>query len=237
MKVDTTNKALTKRVLFDKENVMAIQQDMQLSNKNTKTLLRDIRIATRSRKSVESKVYKNLLDTYQLDKFFNMRQLMYRFEDKDTKLVKHHEQPTVVCNNLPGLIDKIIETRKQVENESLLIKISIDGGGGFLKVCLSLFDINDPFPKLSSSSMLKRFKDSGVKRIFIIGIVPKVSEDYVNVKRLWINIGIHVLQKKYTIATDLKLCNVLLGMMSPSSCHPCVWCDITKGNLSKKGKP
>ena len=85
--------------------------------------------------------------------------------------------------------------------------------------------------------MSKRFKNSGVKRIFIIGIVPKVSEDYVNVKRLWINIGIHVLQKKYTIATGLKLCNVLLGMMSHSSCHPCVWCDITKCNFSKKGKP
>ena len=84
--------------------------------------------------------------------------------------------------------------------------------------------------------MSKRFKESGVKRIFIIGIVPKVSEHYVNVKRLWINIGMHILRKKYKVATDLKLCNIILGMMSNSSCHPCAWCDVTKEKLSKKGK-
>ena len=93
---------------------------------------RDIRIATGSRKSVESKIRNKIHDTnHQLDSFFEMRQLVYRFEDKETKLVENLEHPTIVCTNLPGLIDKIIETRKQIENESLLIKISIDGGGGF----------------------------------------------------------------------------------------------------------
>ena len=37
------------------------------------------------------------------------------------------------------------------------------------------------------------------------------------------------------IATDLKLCNVLLGMMNHSSNHPCAWCDIKKDMLHKKG--
>ena len=235
MRVENTD-SNTKRVLFSKEDVIGMQQDLQLSNKGTKILSRDIRIVTGSRKSVESDIRKKLHDVYhQLDEFFELRQLVYRFEDKDSKLIKHHEQPTVVCTDLPGLISKIIETRQIEENKSL-IKISIDGGGGFLKVCLSIFDIDNPYQNTSSSSMSKRVKDSGVKRVFVIGIVPKVSEYYVNVKRLWISIGIQALQKKYTVATDLKLCNIILGMMSHSSCHPCAWCDVAKENLCKKGK-
>ena len=43
------------------------------------------------------------------------------------------------------------------------------------------------------------------------------------------------LTRKFTIATDLKLCNILLGLMSHSSTHPCCWCDMTKDNLSNRG--
>ncbi len=48
--------------------------------------------------------------------------------------------------------------------------------------------------------------------------------------------GLHKLKYKYTIATDLKLCNIMLGLMSHSSMHPCCWCDIDMNNLHKKGK-
>ena len=41
--------------------------------------------------------------------------------------------------------------------------------------------------------------------------------------------------RNFTVATDSKLCNILLGMMNHSSCHPCAWCDITKDALHKKG--
>ena len=175
MRVENTD-SNTKRVLFSKEDVIGMQQDLQLSNKGTKILSRDIRIVTGSRKSVESDIRKKLHDLYhQLDEFFELRQLVYWFEDKGSKLIEHHEQPTVVCTDLPGLISKIIETRQIEENKSL-IKISIDGGGGFLKVCLSIFDIDNPYQSTSSSSMSKMFKDSGVKRFFVIGVVPKVSE-------------------------------------------------------------
>ena len=52
---------------------------------------------------------------------------------------------------------------------------------------------------------------------------------------MWINCDINIL-KNYTIVTDLKLGNVLLGMMSHSPCHPCAWCDTTKDIPYKKGK-
>ena len=37
------------------------------------------------------------------------------------------------------------------------------------------------------------------------------------------------------IATDLKLCNFLLGLMTHRSCHPCAWCDCDNDNLHMVG--
>ena len=59
---------------------------------------------------------------------------MYRLEEKETKIIKNMEFPTIVCSDLPGLINKVIEKRQR-ERDFVLIKISIDGGGGFLKIC------------------------------------------------------------------------------------------------------
>ena len=135
------------------------------------------------------------------------------------------EFPTIVCFDLLGLIDMVLEKRER-ERDSVLIKISVDGGGGFLKICASIFEIDDPTPRVSGA-LSKKFLESGVKKILIVG--PDVSENYVIVKRLWINCDVDKL-RNYRVATDLKLCNILLGMMSHSSCHLCAWCDITKGN-------
>ena len=65
--------------------------------------------------------------------------------------------------------------------------------------------------------------------------VPVVPENYQNVKKLWLNLGFQILDRRFTIATDLKLYNILLGMMSHSSCDPCCWCDVEKSDLQKKG--
>ena len=69
----------------------------------------------------------------------------------------------------------------------------------------------------------------------VIAIVPDVQENYVNVKRLWMEAGIDMLERKITIATDLKLCNILIGLMSHSSCHACCWCHIKKDDLRNNG--
>ena len=55
-----------------------------------------------------------------------------------------------------------------------------------------------------------------------------------NVKRLWMNCGVEHL-RNYAVATNLNLYNILLGMMSHTSCHPCARCDITKDALLKNG--
>ena len=222
-----------KKILFSSADCAGIQQDLGISNSQTKILLRDIRLASGSRNIIEKNAFVKIQEkNRQLDSFFKLNKLVYRVEEKETKITKNMEFPTIVCSDLPGLIDMVLEKRER-ERDSVLIKISVDGGGGFLKICASIFEIDDPTPRVSGA-LSKKFLESGVKKILIVGLVPDVSENYVNVKRLWINCGVEKL-RNYTVATDLKLCNILLGMMSHSSCHPCAWCDITKDVLIQKG--
>ena len=205
---------------------------MGISNSQTKILLRDIRLASGSRNIIEKNVLLKIqeknrqLDSFKLNKF------VYRVEEDESKITRNMEFPTIVSSDLPGLIDMALEKQKR-ERDSVLIKISIDGGGWFLKICASVFEIDDPTPGVSGA-LSKKFLESGVKKILIIGLVPDASENYVNVKRLWMNCAVEKL-RNYTLATDLKLCNILLVMMSHSSCYPCAWCDITKYALHTKG--
>ena len=168
-----------------------------------------------------------------MDNFFNLYSYVYRIKDKDTKEEINVERPTVLCNDIVGFVDKILEKRERKWGDSILLKVGLDGGGGFFKILLTIFDKDDPFPHVKSA-MSKRFKESGVKKALVIGLVPDIPENYVNVKRLWVNLNIKLLNK-YTIATDLKLCNIILGMMGHSSCHPCCWCNIDKYSLNRKG--
>ena len=224
-----------KKELFSARDCAGIQQDLNLTQTKTKVLLRGVRCVGGSKTIIEKNAYKTIQDrNHRLDEFFELRQLTYRRVDKEDQVAKNVEVPTIVCSDLPGLIEKVMEEREREDSESILIKISIDGGGGFLKFCTSIFDIEDPSPRMNTG-MSRKFLESGVKRVLIIGLAPNVSEDYVNVKRIWLDCGIDKL-RKYTIATDLKLCNVLLGMMNHSSCHPCAWCDVKKEFMHRKGK-
>lgn len=60
-------------------------------------------------------------------------------------------------------------------------------------------------------------------------------ENYFNIKMLWIALNIDSLQRHYTVAADLKMCNNIIGLMGHGSCHPCTWCDMVRGNLKAPG--
>ena len=225
-----------KRELFTPADIYGIGQDLQLSGENIKHLVTDIRVSTGSRKSVGKGVMKMYSDrSHQLDDFFKLDKLTYLVKNKETKIDENVERHTIYCNNVSGLINSLLTKRDREWGDNMILRIGLDGG--FLKFLLSLFDKDDPYPTINNA-MSKRFKESGVKRALVIALVPEIGENYVNVKRLWLSLGLKELlqERKYTIATDLKLCNIILGMMTHSSCHPCCWCEAKKGELNKKGK-
>ena len=104
--------------------------------------------------------------------------------------------------------------KRNLDSDDLLIRVGIDGGGGFLKIGLSVFELDDastthsPRSKLSSG-LARKFKDSGVKRSFILALVPDVQENYRNVKLLWSKTGLNTMRHTFSVACDLKLCNML----------------------------
>lgn len=203
-----------------------MQQQLNLSTRKTHMLATNIRQATGSQKSLEGGLKKSLYEIHhQLDNNFQLVRVPYITEDNNK-----FDEWSVVVKDLEQFIEFVIEHRG-LSSESALIKVGIDGGGGFLKICLSIFDMS----LTADASHRALFKDSGVKKCFIIGIAPISYESYINVKSLWTQAGVHLLKKKFSIASDLKLCNILLGLMPHTSMHPCSWCDVNRYNLHKKG--
>ena len=86
--------------------------------------------------------------------------------------------------------------------------------------------------------MGENFWDTGVKKIFIIALAPETPETFFNIEKLWVAAGMTDIAWDYstcTIASNLKLLNIILGLMSHSSLHPCCWCESDKYHLHEKG--
>ena len=136
---------------------------------------------------------------------------------------------------MKSLIEDVKIKRKVTESH---LKFGIDGGRGFLKIVLSIQQINEDTEsnnaKISSSSFQYKFKDSGVKKLILLAVAPNTQENYGNIKKLWSELNINDLIE--TIATDLKLANVLIGIQSHSCSYPCTWCFGQKNKLHELGE-
>lgn len=116
-----------------------------------------------------------------------------------------------------------------------------------MKITLSIQELNcfvKESRKYERSSyndglMAKNFKDSGVNKLFLIGLTEFSSENYHNLSIMW-NL-LHLIDFfdgniSTSIAADLKLLNILVGLGSHSSSYPCTWCLAHKDQLFITGK-
>lgn len=214
---------------FKHDNIATIQKELNLSNRATLKLGQNMRTSTNKRNIIQPHLKSHLhsLD-HRLDDFFEVKEI--DFIKKDNNTIVHTPRWTVICTDVRGFITSVCEIRRYHTNDNILVKIGIDGGRGFLKMCLSVF------PLISAQeSHCKVFKSSGVKCIFLLAIAPEVQENYENLLKLWTSLSLHNLETEFTIATDLKLCNLLLGLQAHGATHPCCWCNSTKGNLHLEG--
>ncbi|XP_030748106.1 uncharacterized protein LOC115876459 [Sitophilus oryzae] len=134
----------------------------------------------------------------------------------------------VYCSDFSGLLSYILEIRELPEDFHL--KIGIESGGGSLKVCLNVLPENDP-------EYVKKYKSAGINKLFIIGLGPKLSESYANIKSLFEALDLQSICGicSYTFAADFKLIMILLGLQSNSSTHTCPWCDVNVKEMEIKG--
>ena len=81
-----------------------------------------------------------------------------------------------------------------------------------------------------------QLKDSGVRRLMIIGIVESINESYQNLKMLTELLNINALKNLdgaiYSNAFDMKVANAFFGISTATSSCPCVWCQMKRALFS-----
>ena len=152
------------------------------------------------------------------------------------------------CNKLAEFLDKVCGERG-VQRKDLKAKFYIDHGVDWEKCCLHLSSnipeflpgtsFDTPFPQPSTAQETgnkekkrRRTREQGVERkdgsdlgqrsLLFLGVVRKMKETHSNFRVLLELLDLNRIQ--YTIAADICALLLLFGLMSASSCNPCLYC-------------
>ena len=148
----------------------------------------------------------------------------------------------VVYSNSKELVEKVCIERKYDGNPNVII--TIDGGGGFFKVCATIlsndYNWNDDTddsdtghhgekskPSRSTyaeGGTLKEGKLTGVKRLIVLALVPEIVESNSNFKVIFDLIKLNDIEFK--IVSDYKAMLIALGLQTSRSSWPCPQCLI-----------
>ena len=109
----------------------------------------------------------------------------------------------------------------------------MDGGGHFLKLCLSIFEIKEdeigenlemPIKK-RRRSIKTDFLCTGVKKSFIIAIGENISENYDNIQKIFSAIE-NFDSIKFFMCNDLKATAIIMGIQNANAIFPCPICEV-----------
>ena len=75
----------------------------------------------------------------------------------------------------------------------------------------------------------KATKDTSTKRAIILAYVDDIPETHFNLSKILNNLKIHMMKYHHSIVGDLKLYNIILGLMECGSRHGCPFCKGKKG--------
>ena len=134
----------------------------------------------------------------------------------------------VHCVDLEAFIMHVIKER-EYDPYNHLVRIGLDGGQNMFKLVLNIINTSDNVEP-------GQYKDSGVRKTFIIAIAESIKENYENVNTIMDKIT-NFDRIKYYICSDLKLINIICGIQSSSSKHPCPYCIADNSNLFLENFP
>ncbi len=232
--------ARAKRQLYrppplDHSTMFALQDTASnMSDKALKEQARVIRQAMGNRRAVQPGLREAMAERgKKLSPFFETRRKTFQVRDEKGNM-KPVEKDIVVVKNPTEFVNFVKEERGR---EKVRVKVGIDGGGGFVKACMGV--ISDSVPHSPTSSPVakkpptpiggERFKETGVKKLMIIGIGQGIPENHQNMRTFMSELQLGSLS--FCLATDLKLSNILAGLMSHASSFPCTWCDASKSDI------
>lgn len=218
-KKDTERK---RKTVITHDDMLTIKSSLGLSGRSTLELAKDLRSASSNRQFVQPHMKQCLSEhIHKLDDFYCVEQL--------TDL----SVPVVYCKNIRECLQLVVQERSISLNDSEL-KIGIDAGGGFLKVCVNVMvqEENSARKRLCYGDGIssKKFKSTSVRKLIILAIAPGLKENHASLSKVLGLLKLDELPPSPTVryAADLKMVNLLLGLMSAASSHPCSWCDIDR---------
>ncbi|PAA78421.1 hypothetical protein BOX15_Mlig010790g22 [Macrostomum lignano] len=205
--------------------IARMQDAIGLSGRQTRQAAQFFR-EWKGRSSIEPNLLHRLAElNSELDPFYATESVQVRCSTGE------FETRTVVfCSNVSGLVGYVLARRRMDPDPgSFLLKIGIDGGRGFFKVCMTLVRSGEQSSILLggvTEAGSSPFAEGGVKKLIIIAAVEKVPEYYENVQTV-LNL-LNLEDVSFCSSVDMKLANVLLGLQSASSAHPCPWCETPR---------
>ena len=232
--IDNKKSKYTKPSPIKYDDFHIISQHLDHSVNKTLNLAKDLRSATKNRKIVCPDLRKKIeVSSHRLDGVYTVMTACLKTKvSKDEYILV--ETPVVYCTDMDSLLDTILEER--CGNGNFELKLGVDGGGGFIKICLNIIDLDEEScsstkrSRYSEGVSKKLFKSTSVRKLIVLALAPGVLETHENMFTLWtmLNVSEAFKSKHARFATDLKMANILLGLMSHSSCHPCSWCNIER---------
>jgi hypothetical protein len=107
----------------------------------------------------------------ELDVFYASTETQFQFDEElQTRSV-------VFCTDVSGLVDYVL-ARRRMDVGSFLLKIGIDGGRGFFKICMTIVrTAGQPDSDRRGARGCdggSRFVEGGVKRLLILAVVERV---------------------------------------------------------------
>ena len=214
------------------DQVLTIQHNLNFGSNTTLKLAKELRYGFRKRKCIAPGLKNAIVQNNKFvdDMFLHTNQ---EFFSKDTL----QTEQVIFCNDVKAMIETCIEKR-ELQFSKLRFKIGIDGGGGFLKICQNIIldteegEVTTPKKRrlYTDGTEGDAHRDTSIYKLHILALVPDIPENYFNVAKLWNLLDLEPLEDygDIKVAADLKLCNIMLGLQSHASNHPCSWCDIDK---------
>ena len=159
-----------------------------------------------------------------LAKYFDAE--LVEFEDFTNNPLK---SPLVYCSDITGFVETLASLRGYNFTD-MAQKVGMDSGKGHLRMVLTMYDedelMNNTKDRVVRSGGIgsgSSYKLTGRRKIMILASAPGVPENYHNCALIMEKVDINSLL--YTFTGDLKLYNLVGGIMSSSSKCPCIYCE------------
>ena len=195
------------------KEVVEMISDFEVSDRKMMKILRKMREIF-GKKAVTSNIREAIIARKKkVLKYFKVENTT--FKDKDGNDINRQ---FVFTEDLELLLDFVISER-DYEEDNVDVKVSMDGGQGRMLVVLHL----------GNGDEAKATKDTSTKRAIILAYVDNIPETHFNLSKILNNLKVHMVKYHHTIVGDLKLYNIILGLMECGSRHGCYICKGKKG--------